>query len=51
MAGSKHEPDPPTFIEAINGEHGDEYREAVGIRNDFLSEDNQLEPDAQEPSS
>ena len=30
-AGAKKDPDSPTFMEAIHGEHGEEYREAMVI--------------------
>ncbi len=29
-AGNKQDPDSPTFMEAMNGEHGEQYREAMG---------------------
>jgi len=49
-AGNKQDSDSPNFIEAVTGEHGEQYREAMGSEMIF-EEGNYMESNAKKSSS
>ena len=50
-AGAKKDPDSPTLMEAIHGEHGEEYREAMVVERSAFAKGHYLEGCAKEPNS